>query len=603
MNLKAKRLKELMRLFLETARTEGIGSTLKRTRSFIQRRSGRKKGRFLPPADELAKQAGYVPENGRIISVVTALYNTDRKYLEEFIDSFTKQSCSYRQLILADASDTDHRYVGEFALEKSLDDSRIKYIKLSENLGISGNTNIAVSHADGEYIAFADHDDILSPDAIYQLHRAVDETGADIVYSDEALFDSDYTDPTVGHFKPDFSYYYLTNCNYICHLTCMRKELFEQLGGLDSARDGAQDHDLLLRATEIEGIRIHHIPRVLYYWRVHSRSTSRGVEAKPYVTKNAIDMLDRHLARIKVEGKAREGKFPSTYKIDYRVKDEPLVSIIIPNKDQAEMLTRCIDSIYSKTEYTNFEVLIVENNSTGREIFETYDRLEKEHDGLRVLRWEKPFNFSRINNFAAAQAKGDLFLLLNNDIEIINGQWLTEMVSLCLQKDVGIVGAMLYYPNDTIQHAGVITGLGGYAGHSHKYHPRGRSGYMFRLSCVQDLSCVTAACMLVRKDVYEKAHGLDEDFTVAFNDVDFCLRVRNMGYHILWTPYAECYHYESISRGSDTSGAKKERFEGERKRLKDRFGDSLTSDPFYNPNLTLDMEDFSESRVLPRYRS
>ncbi len=603
MNLKAKRLKELMRLFFETVKTEGIGNTVKRTRSFIQRRSGRKKGRFLPPADELARQRSYVPENGRTISVVTALFNTDRKYLEEFIDSFTAQSCSYRQLVLADASDPEHQYVGEFAKEKALREDRIKYVKLEGNLGISGNTNIAAGHADGEYIAFADHDDILSPDAIYQLHRALDDTGADIVYSDEALFENDYTNPTVGHFKPDFSYYYLTNCNYICHLTCMKKELFEQLGGLDRARDGAQDHDLLLRATEVEGIRIHHIPRVLYYWRVHSRSTSRGVEAKPYVTKNAIDMLDRHLARIKVEGKAREGKFPSTYKIDYRVKNEPLVSIMIPNKDQAEMLTRCIDSIYSKTEYTNFEVLIVENNSTSREIFETYDRLEKEHGNLRVLRWEKPFNFSRINNFAAAQAEGDMFLLLNNDIEIINGQWLTEMVSLCRQKDVGIVGAMLYYPNDTIQHAGVITGLGGYAGHSHKYHPRGRSGYMFRLSCVQDLSCVTAACMLVRKDVYEKAHGLDEEFTVAFNDVDFCLRVRNMGYHILWTPYAECYHYESISRGSDTSGAKKERFEGERKRLKDRFGDSLTADPFYNPNLTLDMEDFSESRVLPRYRS
>lgn len=596
-------MKELAQLFLETAKTEGLGSTIKRTKSFLQRRSGRKKGRFLPPADELARQADYVPKNGRVISVVTALFNTDKAYLEEFLDSFTRQSCRYRQLVLADASDGEHEYVGETARRLSEKDDRIKYVKLEENLGISDNTNIAASHADGEYIAFADHDDILSPDAIYQLHRAIDEKDCDIVYSDEALFEKDYTDPTVGHFKPDFSYYYLTNCNYICHLTCMRKALFEQLGGLDRARDGAQDHDLLIRATEIEGIRIHHIPRVLYYWRVHARSTSRGVEAKPYVTKNAIDMLDRHLNRIGVKGKAREGKFPSTYKIDYRVTGEAMVSIIIPNKDQAEMLTRCIDSIYGKTAYRNFEVLIVENNSTSREIFETYERLESEHENLHVLKWERPFNYSRINNFAARHAKGDMLLLLNNDIEIINEDWLTEMVSLCRQKEVGIVGAMLYYPNDTIQHAGVITGLGGYAGHSHKYHPRGRSGYMFRLSCVQDLSCVTAACMLVRKEVYEAANGLDEDFTVAFNDVDFCLRVRDMGWHVLWTPYAECYHYESISRGSDTSGEKKERFEGERKRLKDRFGDALTNDPFYNPNLTLDMEDFSESRVLPRYRS
>jgi len=527
------------------------------------------------------------------------LYNTNQVHLKEYIDSFLNQSYQFGQLVLADASDDDHSYVGEYV--QSLESEKIKYVKLNGNFGISGNTNLAVSYADGDYICLADHDDILSPDALYQMAKAVRETGADFIYSDEALFDNDWTNPIVAHFKPDFSYYYLTNCNYICHLACMKRSIFTMLGGLQSSYDGAQDHDLFLKITEIPDVKIHHIPKVLYYWRVHAQSTSGGVGAKPYVTQNAINAIDAHLARIGVQGKAVEGRFGSTYKVDYALTSQPLVSIIIPNKDQVPVLTKCIDSLYEKTAYTNFEVLVVENNSTEPETFEYYGKIQKEHSNLKVLYYKGGFNFSAINNFAAQQANGEMYLLLNNDIEIISENWLGEMVSLALQKNVGIVGAMLYYPNDTVQHAGVIVGLGGFAGHSHKYHPRGKSGYMFRLACVQNLSCVTAACLLVTKQAFDAANGLDEEFTVAFNDVDFCLRIRDMGYQVLFTPYAECYHHESISRGSDKKGEKKERFEGERNRLKDRFGDSLLRDPFYNPNLTLDMEDFSESRVLPKY--
>jgi len=325
------------------------------------------------------------------------------------------------------------------------------------------------------------------------------------------------------------------------------------------------------------------------------------VDAKPYVTANAIRALDDHLARIGVKGKATTGKFGSTYKIDYELTSQPLVSIIIPNKDHIDDLSKCLDSIYAKTTYKNFEIIVCENNSTEEATFEYYNKVEKEHNNLHIVYYKGGFNFSAINNFAIKSAKGDMYLMLNNDIEIINGQWLSEMVSLALQKNVGIVGAMLYYPDDTVQHAGVITGLGGFAGHSHKYHRRGKSGYMFRLSCVQNLSCVTAANLLVTKEAFEAANGLDEEFTVAFNDVDFCLRIRDMGYGVLFTPYAECYHYESKSRGSDKKGEKKERFEGERQRLQNRHGKGLLRDPFYNPNLTLDMEDFSESRVLPKY--
>ena len=598
--LKIKRFKELVALFFTYMKDEGFSGTMKRAMGFFKRRLKAKKGRFLPPKEALEMQKSYVPSfENKTISVVTALYNTDRNFLKEYIDSFLNQSYQFGQLVLADASDADHSYVGEYV--QSLRNEKIVYVKLNGNFGISGNTNLAVSQATGDYICLADHDDILSPDALYQMAKAIEDTGADFIYSDEALFDTDWTNPIVAHFKPDYSYYYLTNCNYICHLACMKSNIFIALGGLQSAYDGAQDHDLFLKITEIPDVKIHHIPKVLYYWRVHAQSTSGGVQAKPYVTQNAIRALDDHLARIGVQGKAVEGRFGSTYKIDYTLTSQPLVSIIIPNKDQVPVLTKCIDSLYAKTDYKNFEVLVVENNSTEPETFEYYGKIQKAHQNLKVLYYKGGFNFSAINNFAAQQAKGEMLLLLNNDIEIISENWLGEMVSLALQKNVGIVGAMLYYPNDTVQHAGVITGLGGFAGHSHKYHPRGKSGYMFRLSCVQNLSCVTAACLLVTKEAFDAANGLDEEFTVAFNDVDFCLRIRDMGWQVLFTPYAECYHHESISRGSDKKGEKKERFEGERNRLKGRFGDSLLKDPFYNPNLTLDMEDFSESRVLPKY--
>ena len=597
--LKIKRFQELVALFFTYLKDEGLAGTMQRAMGFFKRRMRAKKGRFLPPADALAMQKEYVPAfENKIISVVTALYNTNQIHLKEYIDSFLNQSYQFGQLVLADASDDEHSYVGEYV--QSLECEKIKYVKLNGNFGISGNTNLAVSYADGDYICLADHDDVLSPDALFQMAKAI-ETGADFIYSDEALFDSDWTNPIVAHFKPDFSYYYLTNCNYICHLVCMKRSIFTMLGGLQSSYDGAQDHDLFLKITEIPDVVIHHIPKVLYYWRVHAQSTSGGVGAKPYVTQNAINAIDAHLARIGVQGKAVEGEFGSTYKINYALTSQPLVSIIIPNKDQVPVLTKCIDSLYEKTEYKNFEVLVVENNSTEPETFEYYGKIQKEHSNLKVLYYKGGFNFSAINNFAAKQANGEMYLLLNNDIEIISENWLGEMVSLALQKNVGIVGAMLYYPNDTVQHAGVITGLGGFAGHSHKYHPRGKSGYMFRLACVQNLSCVTAANLLVTKQAFDAANGLDEEFTVAFNDVDFCLRIRDMGYQVLFTPYAKCYHHESISRGSDKKGEKKERFEGERNRLKDRFGDSLLRDPFYNPNLTLDMEDFSESRVLPKY--
>ncbi|MEG1862112.1 MAG: glycosyltransferase family 2 protein [Oscillospiraceae bacterium] len=601
MMLKIKRIKELCGLFFQYVTEEGLFSTVKRATAFFSRRVRSKKGRFLPPPQALNQQKKYkCPslKDGKI-AVVTALYNTNPSFLKEYVDSFLQQSYGYKELILADASDDEHSYVAQYV--KSLNSSEIIYEKLEKNFGIAENTNSGVKLATADYICLCDHDDILSPDALYQMAKAIEDNGAQFIYSDEALFDTDWTNPIVAHFKPDFSYYYLTNCNYICHLACMKRELYTALGGLNSKYNGAQDHDLFLKVTENNDIKIHHIPKVLYYWRVHEQSTSSGVGAKPYVTQNALRAIDDHLARINVKGQAREGSFPSTYKIDYQLTKTPLVSVIIPSKDHIDDLKNCLESIYLKSEYKNFEIIVVENNSTQAETFDYYKEIESKYTNLRVIYYKGGFNFSAINNFAIRQAQGDMYLMLNNDISFIDGKAIGEMVSLGIQKKVGIVGAMLYYPDDTVQHGGVITGLGGYAGHSHKYHRRGKSGYMFRLSCVQNLSCVTAACLLVTKEAFSHVNGMDEEFAVAFNDVDFCLRVRDAGYEVLFTPYAMAYHYESKSRGKDTDSEKKERFEGERQRLKARYGDSLLKDPFYNPNLTLDMEDFSESRVLPKY--
>ena len=591
--LKIKRFKELVALFFQYVKQEGFSGTVKRATGFFRRRMKRKKGRFLPPQSELEKQKTYVPKReNKTISVVTALYNTDKKFLAQYIDSFLNQSYRFGQLVLADASDNRHGYVGEYV--KGLNSDKIKYVKLEKNSGISDNTNRRGNLADRDYICLADHDDILSADALYQMATAVFEKKADFVYSDEALFDTDYKNPIVGHFKPDYSYYYLTNVNYICHLVCMKKSIFTELGGLKKEYDGAQDHDLFLKVSEIPNVKILHIPKVLYYWRVHEGSTSGGTGAKPYVAAAAKRAVAGHLARTGAKGAVTDGLFPSTYKVEYAVEGNPLVSILIPNKDHADDLRKALTSIFTKTAYPNYEVLVVENNSVEPATFDYYRELQKQHPNCRVVTYEGGFNFSAINNFGRKAARGEYLLLLNNDVEVINGTWLGEMLALCAQPGVGIVGAKLYYPDDTIQHAGVIVGLGGYAGHSHKYAKRGGSGYMFRAATVQDLSAVTAACLLVKAAVYDEAGGLDEGFAVAFNDVDLCLRCVRAGYLVVYNPRVELYHYESKSRGSEDSEDKVRRFQQEIEFMRTRWIDLLKQgDPYYNKNLTLSKWNYS----------
>lgn len=597
--LRLKRLKELVALFFQMVKEQGAGYTLRKATGFFKRRLRSKKGRFLPGRQTLERQRAADTSAWPKVSICTALYNTDPDFLRQYVESFLAQTNQNCELCLADASDDAHPEVGRYIARVAAGCDRVRYVKLPENGGISKNTNAAARLATGSYLALADHDDILSPDACWQLGRAA-AAGADFIYSDEALFDTDYRRPLTGHFKPDFAPHYLEACNYICHLAAFKKEAFFAVGGLCADYDGAQDHDLFFKLTE-QAEHIVHIPRVLYYWRVHAGSTSGGVGAKPYVTKAALRAIDAHLARTGVAGHAAEGKFPSTYKVEYdRQTPAPLVSILIPNKDHIDDLAQCLTAVYARTTWPNFEVLVIENNSTDPDTRAYYRAAEEKYAGLRVLYYQGDFNFSAINNFGRAAAKGEYLVMLNNDVQILSPDWLGEMAGLCARPETGAVGALLYYPDDTIQHAGVITGLGGFAGHSHKYARRGGSGYMFRTATVQDFSCCTAALLMVKAAAWDQVNGLDEAFRVAFNDVDFCLRLRGAGYSVLFTPYAEAYHYESKSRGLDKKGEAKERFDGERQLLRSRFGDALLHDPFYNPNLTLDMENFTESAVLPK---
>ena len=611
MNVRLKRAKELAGYAVQLTKDEGLGTMLARGAGFVKRRCFGKKARYLPAKKVLEAQraelAGQTADSCGLptISILTPLYNTPEPYLREFLDSFVDQTAPNGQLCLADASDAEHDAVKRIVEEYQAKNQRIVYKKI-ENKGIAANTNAAASLATGDYLALADHDDILAPHAMYTMGKAIlqlRERGEPdgFLYSDEALFSKSIQRPIVAHFKPDYAPDYLLCCNYICHLAVFQKALWDAVGGERPECDGSQDHDLFLRLIEQVGGAAH-VPQVLYYWRVHAGSTSGGTEAKPYVAAAAKKALADHLARTGRTGTVEDGLFPSTYRVKWDIEGDPKVSILIPNKDHTDDLEKCLQSIWKKTTWDNYEVIIIENNSTDPATFAYYEKAKQRYDGLKVVTYpEKGFNFSGINNFGRKAAAGDYLLLLNNDVEVRNGDWLTELLRQCAHKGgAAICGAMLYYPDETLQHAGVITGLGGYAGHSHKYKQKGGSGYLFRIATVQDFSAVTGACLLVKASVYDEVGGLDEQFAVAFNDVDFCLRVRDAGCRIAWTPYAELTHYESKSRGGDEKDpAKAARFAAEQQRLYTIHGkENILDDPYYTPNLTRDREDFSESDDL-----
>ena len=565
---------------------------------------------------ELQEQRKNPPEHGPLISIVVPVYRTPEIYLREMMESVVTQTYGNWELCLADASPRGEQLRqdlkkikgrktrealmkipdGDTELtsvirEYQLKDSRIRYEILKENKSIAENSNAAMEMATGDFVGLLDHDDTLEPNALYEVARKIcEDDRVDVVYTDEDKINSKGTKHLTPNMKPDFNLDLLRSNNYICHLFVVRRILMEKVGGFRKEFDGAQDYDFILRCTE-EAEKIAHVHKVLYHWRPHEKSTSDNPESKIYAFHAGRRAVEAHLQRLGIQAEVEETCDLGYYRVKYPVTGSPMVSILIPNKDQLQTLKKCLKSIWEKTEYTNYEILIIENNSTEKETFEFYKKIDGRHH-VRVLYWDKEFNYSAINNFGAAQAKGEYLLLLNNDTEVITKGWMKELLSHCQRPEVGMVGAKLYFPDNTIQSAGTIIGMGGMADHAFVNMDRKKSGYMHRASIQVDMSGVTAACAMVKRSVYEEVHGLEENLTVAFNDVDLGLKIVTAGYLIVFDPYAELYHYESKSRG--VNDEKKERHAREVKYTQEKWADFLAAgDPCYNQNLTLAKHNFS----------
>lgn len=526
-----------------------------------------------------------------LISIVIPLYCTPLPYLKELLESVRRQSYENWQLCLADGSPDDK--AKEFIEKHYGREKRIVYRKLEENGGISVNTNEAVALAAGEYLMLCDHDDTLEPDALYEIVKAINDTDADVLYTDEDKVSMDgrhYFDP---NFKPDFNLFRLRENNYICHIFVVKKSLTDETGLLRSEFDGAQDFDFILRCCE-KAQKITHIPKVLYHWRCHMDSTAADPSSKAYAYEAGRKAVREHYQRLGIDAKVEMTERPGWYRSHVKVQGNPLISVIIPNKDHTDDLELCLFSMTRKSTYRDYEILIVENNSEKEETFEYYRKLPDRYPKARVLTWEKEFNYSAINNFAAKEAKGEYLLFLNNDVEILTPDWMEEMLQNCQQENVAAVGAKLYYPDDTIQHAGVVLGLGGIAGHIMCRASKEDPGYFGRMISVQEISAVTAACMMVKKSDFDAVGGLDETFQVAFNDIDLCMKFRAAGKKIIFTPYAELYHYESKSRGLEDTPEKQFRFDKEVKRFQEKWAQQLEmGDPYYSPNLSVTEGDCS----------
>lgn len=558
----------------------------------------------FPSAAEREKEETTVFPKDVTFSILVPLYNTPERFLREMIESVTAQTYGKWELCLADGSDDAHDFVGRICQEYRQKDSRIKYQKLAKNEGISGNTNECYKMATGNYIALFDHDDLLHPCVLFAYMQAICEKDADYIYCDEATFKGNSINHMITlHFKPDFAPDNLLANNYICHFSVFSRELLESGELFRSQFDGSQDHDMILRLTA-KAKHIVHVPRILYYWRSHKGSVASSIDAKTYAIDAAKGAVADHLTKLGYRNFEIESTraFATIFRIKYELTSRPLVSIIIPNKDHVDDLSRCVESIINLSTYDNYEIVIVENNSETAEIRTYYEEISR-HPRVQVVEYKGDFNYSKINNFGVQYAKGEYLLLLNNDTEVITPDWMEELLMYAMRKDVGVVGAKLYYPDKTIQHAGIVIGLGAHrtAGHTHYRIPEANVGYMGRLCYAQDVTAVTGACMMVSKALYEELGGLDESFTVALNDVDFCLRVREKGFLNIFTPFAELYHYESKSRGSDKKDERALRYQQESDRFRVKWADALAKgDPYYNPNFSLDHSDFTVNWKKPK---
>lgn len=574
------------------------------------------------PSEETRKeQESATFEKMPLISILVPLYNTPEKFLRDMIESVLAQTYGNWQLCLADGSDAEHigtveAIVKEYQVSpKALfpdGKCRIKYQKLEKNEGISGNTNHCLELAEGEYIGLFDHDDILHPEVLYWYVKAINEENADYIYCDETTFKGDDINKMITmHFKPDYAIDNLRANNYICHFSVFKRTLLDGTELFRPKFDGSQDHDMILRLTD-RAEHIVHVPKLLYYWRSHAGSVASDINAKPYAIDAAKGAVADHLRRhgydhFKITSTRA---FETIFKITYEVQGTPRISIVIPNCEHKEDLKRCIDSIYEKSVYDNYEIIVVENNSKGSEIRGYYEELGNGglKDIVKVVDYtaykamaggdnkESGFNYSAVVNYGVKNSTGDYIILLNNDTQVITVNWMEELLMYAQRADVGAVGAKLYFPDRKIQHAGVVLKLGAHrtAGHSHYGQAGMNLGYMGRLCYAQDVSAVTGACLMVSRKKYDEVGGFDEGFAVSLNDVDFCLKLRQAGYLNVFTPFAELYHYESLSRGLDLEGKNAARYEGESEHFRTKWKEVLDKgDPYYNPNFSLDRSDFS----------
>ncbi len=589
------------------------------------------------PSEETRKeQESMAFEKMPLISILVPLYNTPEKFLRDMIESVLAQTYGNWQLCLADGSDAEHIGTVEAIVKEYQKDSRatrtntswntpgsgtdagaagfcrIKYQKLEKNEGISGNTNHCLELAEGEYIGLFDHDDILHPEVLYWYVKAINEENADYIYCDETTFKGDDINKMITmHFKPDYAIDNLRANNYICHFSVFKRTLLDGTELFRPKFDGSQDHDMILRLTD-RAEHIVHVPKLLYYWRSHAGSVASDINAKPYAIDAAKGAVADHLRRhgydhFKITSTRA---FETIFKITYEVQGTPKISIVIPNCEHKEDLKRCIDSIYEKSVYDNYEIIVVENNSKGSEIRGYYEELKNGglKDIVKVVDYtaykamaggdnkDSGFNYSAVVNYGVKNSTGDYIVLLNNDTQVITVNWMEELLMYAQREDVGAVGAKLYFPDRKIQHAGVVLKLGAHrtAGHSHYGQAGMNLGYMGRLCYAQDVSAVTGACLMVSRKKYDEVGGFDEGFAVSLNDVDFCLKLRQAGYLNVFTPFAELYHYESLSRGLDLEGKNAARYEGESEHFRTKWKEVLDKgDPYYNPNFSLDRSDFS----------
>ena len=547
---------------------------------------------YVPDQETLEAQKKHKFDYRPLISIAVPAYQTPVEFLKQMIESLISQTYPEWELCIANAS-PDNEEMQRVLADYSAKDSRVRFCNLKENLGIAENTNRAFSMAKGEFMGLLDHDDLLAPNALYEIVQALqDHPQADALYTDEDKVTTELDEHFQPHLKPDFNLDLLRSNNYICHFFVVRRSIVEKAGGFRKEFDGAQDYDFIFRCTE-NAREVLHVPEILYHWRTHKASTADNPASKMYAFEAGKRAIEANLERTGTKGVVSHTQDLGFYRVKYPVQGKPLVSVIIPNKDEKETLQTCMEMLNNNTSYQNFEIIIIENNSTTDEIFRYYKELSKD-PRIHLLRWGKEFNYSAINNFGVAHAKGEYLLFLNNDIKSINPDWMEELLGVCQRPEVGGVGAKLIYPDNTIQHAGCVVGMGGIAGHMFVDMPADRTGYLHKASLLQDMSAVTAACLMMKKEVFEEAGGFTEELAVAFNDVDLCLKVRKNNLLIVYDPYAKLYHMESKTRGAEDSKEKVRRFQTEIEYMRCHWLDILKNgDPYYNKNLSLTKWNYS----------